>query len=369
LQQEFGLQALEAAFRLGAVTGAGADFIMLSPENNQIGAWDMGAVPDWLPGRMHLSDEDARRQWERRWQHRLSPDPGLDLLRMIEEAEKGNLKALYILGENPMRSLPQPERLREAFRRLEFILVQDILAGETTRLADVVLPGAAFAEKAGSFTNLEGRIQSFDRVVSPPGAARADWEILLDLAGRMGDRARYDTLNAVQEEIRRFIPAYGALRGGGHAALAWANKSENFMENPPATAETQLPPIFIPPVRQPDADFPYMAILGTPRHHLGSGTRTSRSNRIRALAEDAGVEMTPEDVQSLGLTEGDRVHVTSRNGVITRVVCVSRQLGTGTLYVPLAVSGNDAMHLIPLSSMGSATSDGWRSCPVRVDKL
>ncbi|MCJ7830285.1 MAG: molybdopterin-dependent oxidoreductase, partial [Desulfobacterales bacterium] len=373
LQQRYALQILEAALRLsaltGGATGGGGDFFILSPENNQTGAWDMGAVPDWLPGRAHLSDEGARRQWERRWQRKLSPDPGLDLLRMIEETEKGNLKALYILGENPLRSLPQPDRLQETFRRLEFILVQDILAGETTRLADVVLPGAAFAEKAGSFTNLEGRVQSFDRAVPPPGAARADWEILLDLAGRMGDRARYDTLEAVQEEIRRFVPAYAALRGGGHAALAWADTPENQAGDPPTTAGSQVPPIFIPPVRKPDTDYPYTAILGSPRHHLGSGTRTSRSKRIRALAEDPVVEMAPEDAQSLGLAGGDRVRVASRNGAVTRAVCVSRRLSTGLLYVPLAVGGNDAMRLIPLSPMGSAAFDGWKSCPVRVEAL
>ena len=371
LQQRYALQTLEAALRLGALaggaTGGGGFFFILSPENNQTGAWDMGAVPDWLPGRAHLSDEGARRQWERRWQHKLSPDPGLDLLRMIEEAEKGNLKALYILGENPMRSLPQPDRLRSIFRRLEFVLVQDILAGETTRMADVVLPGAAFAEKAGSFTNLEGRVQSFDRAVPPPGDARADWEILLDLAGRMGDRARYDTLEAVQEEISRFVPVYASLRGGGHTALVWEGTPEKKTGGASTAPKEEVFPIFIPPVRKPDADYPYTAILGSPRHHLGSGTRTSRSHRICALAEEATVEIAPEDAQRLGLAGGDRVRVASRSGALIRVVRINRRLRTGILYVPLAVRGNDAMRLIPLSPIGSAASDGWKSCPVRVE--
>jgi formate dehydrogenase alpha subunit len=182
LQQKNALHTLGAIFNLSLLTGSlntpGGGIYVLARENNQIGAMDMGAMPNLLPGRRALTDEDARQYWEKEWKVKLSPDPGLNMARMIEAAEQGKLKALYVMGENPLRSLPQPQRVKLALSRLELLIVQDILKTETAQLAHVVLPGAAFSEKQGSFTNLEGRIQPFDAVTAPPGNAMADWEIL-----------------------------------------------------------------------------------------------------------------------------------------------------------------------------------------------
>ena len=151
---------------------------------------DMGTMPNLLPGRQALSDEEARQYWEKEWNVKLSPDPGLNMARMIEAAEQGKLKALYIMGENPLRSLPQPQRVKQALGQLELLVVQDILNTEAARLAHFVLPGAAFSEKQGSFTNLEGRIQPFNAVSAPPGNAMADWEVLDRLIVRMSQQGR-----------------------------------------------------------------------------------------------------------------------------------------------------------------------------------
>ncbi|MBW2409810.1 MAG: molybdopterin-dependent oxidoreductase [Deltaproteobacteria bacterium] len=159
LQQKNGMHTLGAIFNLSLLTGSlnnpGGGIYVLARENNQIGAMDMGSMPNLLPGRQALSDEEARKYWEKEWNVKLSPDPGLNMARMIEAAEQGKLKALYVMGENPLRSMPQPQRVKQALGQLELLVVQDILNTETARMAHFVLPGAAFCEKQGSFTNLE----------------------------------------------------------------------------------------------------------------------------------------------------------------------------------------------------------------------
>ena len=170
LQQKNAMHTLGAILNLSLMTGSlgstGAGIYVLAKENNQAGAMDMGASPDLLPGRQSLGDDMVRKKWEKNWKINLSPDAGLNMVRMIEAAEKGSLKALYIMGENPLRPLPQSDRVQKALQKLDFLVVQDIINSETAKIADAVLPGAAFSEKQGSVTNLEGRIQSFDPVVA-----------------------------------------------------------------------------------------------------------------------------------------------------------------------------------------------------------
>jgi Uncharacterized anaerobic dehydrogenase len=223
--QKNGSQCLEAMVNLSLMTGSlgdrGGGLYFLARENNQCGAEDMGAVPDCLPGHVSLKNDKGRNEWEGAWGTKLSPDPGLNFVRMIEEAEKGNLKALYIMGENPLRSLPQPERVRKALTNVEFIVVQDILDNETAKIAHVILPGAAPGEKGGSFTNLEGRIQGFEPAISPPGNAKPDWQILDLLAVKMKSPKPFGSLKSIRKEISHLIPLYADVGKEG----AWIKET------------------------------------------------------------------------------------------------------------------------------------------------
>ncbi|MBW1814350.1 MAG: molybdopterin-dependent oxidoreductase, partial [Deltaproteobacteria bacterium] len=202
LLQKYNSQSMEALLNLSLMTGSigyeGAGFYLLAAENNLIGAWDMGTVPDALPGRHFLKDESSRKLWEEAWKAEIPPDPGFNMVQMIKAAEEKNLKALYIMGENPLRSLPQTDRVLKALQNLDFLVVQDILAGETTSIADVVLPGSAFSEKGGSFTNIEGKIQTFSPVVSPPEGAKSDLEIL----GLLSEKMEHTGYGNTPEKVR-----------------------------------------------------------------------------------------------------------------------------------------------------------------------
>jgi predicted molibdopterin-dependent oxidoreductase YjgC len=373
LKQRYGMPSMDALLNLLLMTGSlGSErggLYIPARENNQLGAWDMGAVPDALPGRRDLGIESARKDWERAWQAKISPDRGLDVIRMVEEAEKGSLKALYIMGENPVRSLPQPERVRKSLELLDFLVVQDILLSETCKIANVVLPGAAFCEKAGSFTNMEGRIQSFEPVVSPPVEAKADWEILDLLAGKMGYAQHYGSLEKVRGEIARLIPMYGDLDGGEDPG--WVRQKGDRRLFDPDGEGTLIPFTPVVSIEHKDIndEYPFTAILGSQRFHLGSGTRTGQSGRIHDHEVNGELKLSPEDGASLKVQDGDSVRVESEHGFMEREIKLEKGLGEGLIFIPVAFNANDAMNLIGLTRLGESDSPGWQGCQVKVTKL
>jgi formate dehydrogenase alpha subunit len=373
LRQRYGMLSMDALLNLLLMTGSlGSErggLYISARENNQVGAWDMGAVPDALPGRRDLGGESARKDWKRAWQAKISPDRGLDVIRVIEEAEKGSLKALYVMGENPLRSLPQPERVRKALERTDFLVAQDIILSETCKIANVALPGAAFCEKAGSFTNMEGRIQSFESIVPPPGEAKADWEILDLLAGKMGYPQHYGSLEKVRAEIARFIPMYGDL--DGHEGPGWVGQKGDRRLFDPDGEGTLIPFTPVVPIEHNDIgdEYPFTAILGSQRFHLGSGTRTCRSDRIRDHGVKGEIELSHEDGAGLNLQDGDSVRVESEHGFIEREIRLEKGLKGGLIFIPTAFNLNDAMNLIGLSRLGEPDSPGWQECQVKVTKL
>ena len=372
VQQKNALHTLGALLNLALMTGSlaspGAGIFFMARENNQLGAMDMGATPDLLPGRLPLDDEAARRTWEKNWKVNISPDPGLNLVRIIEAAEAGSLKALYIMGENPLRALPQSGRIQKALEKLEFLVVQDILHNETVKIADIVLPGAAISEKQGSITNLEGRIQSFETVVSPPGKARPDWEILdLLAAGLDGGRA-FEKIEKIREEIRQMVPAYESLNGQSQSWLKPPADKSLFSDS---GVEDLIS--FYPVVSTEDdgdeKNFPYTAIVGSLRYQLGSGTRTGASNRIDGFDLAGQLEVSPHDSAELKVQNGDTVTLTSASGSISRKVRIDKSLGAGHLFVPTGYSNNDAMNLLPLTDITKAGSPGWKTVGVKVKKV
>jgi len=364
-QQRRGVQAMEAILNLAMMTGSlgrepGGLYVM-ARENNQVGAWDMGTVPHALPGRRPLDDDSRRREWERAWGVRISPDQGLNGVRMIEAAEKGNLRAMVIMGENPVRSLPQQERTAAALKGLDLLVVQDILHTETTRLADVVLPGAAFSEKGGSFTNMEGRIACFTPVVPPPGEAKPDWEILDRLGVKMGYPKAYGSLDAIRAEIARMIPMYAGLREDPGKAWTWIRETES-------TRPFRFSPLPSGDREEMDDDYPLTAILGSQRFHLGSGTRTGRSKRITEFGQNGEVVLSSMDGDRLDLKPGDRIRVQSPVGALIRGVRIDTTLQAGQIFVPTGFHENDAMNLIGLTGPGTGSWEGFKTCQVRLER-
>ena len=371
IQQKNALHTLGAILNLSLMTGSlgspGTGLFILARENNQLGAMDMGTAPNLLPGRQPLDNEAARKKWEKNWKTSISPDPGLNLVRVIEAAEKGSLKALYIMGENPLRALPESRRVKKALGKLEFLVVQDILHNETTQIADVVLPGAAISEKQGSITNLEGRIQTFQPVVSPPGKARPDWEILDLLAAELSAGKPYGSLEKIRGEIRQLVPTYESLNSHGHGWIKPTGAKALFKAQ-----EADEPISFYPVVSTEDdpddKNYPFTAIIGSLRYHLGSGTRTHSSDRIQGFDLAGQLEISRQDSVNLKVKDDDTVTVTSKSGSVTRKIRIEKSLSAGQIFIPTGFNGNDAMNLLVLSDITKPGSPGWKTCRVKIKK-
>jgi formate dehydrogenase alpha subunit len=396
-KQRQGEKIMDALLNLAMMTSsigyAGAGFHITTGESNIVGSWYMGTVPDALPGRRLLCEKKTQKEWEAVWGAELSLKPGLNMLQMIEAAEKGLLKAVYIMGENPLRALQEPERVRKAFERIPFIVCQDILQTETTAAAHIVLPGAAVAEKEGTFTNMEGRLQQFSPAILPPGDSRPDFEILSVLSQKMSGSPHPLSLDDIREEISRVLPMHTGNTQSSH--LVWikdfAQKDDARAEKPDSSIEPKFSDVFPLKRDTPDSEYPFTALLGSDRYHLGSGTRTSRSYRIATFENSAKIEpkqraqsphslkypdacggelqISLADAECLALKDGDAVRLTSKWGAISRAVRIQKRLSKGLVYVPGAYNHNDARCLIPLTPLFSEESSGWNYCRVKIEKI
>jgi formate dehydrogenase alpha subunit len=370
-QQKYGSHTLGAILNLSLITGslgrAGAGVYVLARENNQLGAMDMGAVPDLLPGRQFIGNDSARKKWEKNWKINISPDPGLNLVQMIEAAERGSLKALYIMGENPLRALPQTGRVQNALKNLEFIVVQDILNSKTAKIADVVLPAAAISEKEGSVTNLEGRIQSFKSVTSPPAKAKPDWEILDLLSAGLGNSNPYGSVDKIRQEIRHLVPMYGSLNGLDQTWIQTTSDKALFKVQG-AEGLITFYPVVSTEDDPADTEYPFTAIVGSQRYHLGSGTRTQASDRIQGFEFTGKLEISLQDGANLDLKDDDTIMVRSRFGVLKRKIRLKKALPPGHIFVPAGFSDNEAMCLFSLSDLTKPGSPGWKTCAVKLEK-
>jgi predicted molibdopterin-dependent oxidoreductase YjgC len=205
------LSIANLAMLTGNIGRPGTGVNPLRGQNNVQGACDMGALPDVFPGYQKIDNEDIRKKFEEKWDVKLSDKPGLTVVEMINAARDGKLKALYIMGENPMLSDPDINHVKEGLDALDFLVVQDIFLTETARLADVVLPGVSFAEKNGTFTNTERRVQRIHKVIEPLGEAKEDREIISELSKRFGYEMNYHTAGQIMDEIASVTPIYGGI--------------------------------------------------------------------------------------------------------------------------------------------------------------
>jgi formate dehydrogenase major subunit len=258
------------------------------------------------------------------------------------------VRAMYIMGENPIISDPDVSHAEAWFRGLEFLAVHDIFLTETARYADVVLPGAAFAEKTGTFVNTERRVQLFDKAVDPPGDARADLDILLDLSRRLGVPTPYADSAGVQHEIARVTPT---LRGVTHArlrqhraGLQYPVPDETHMGTAflfadafptPDGRATLVPVEYLPPAELPSEEYPFFLNTGRQMYHWHTGTMTRRAEGLDSREPVPVVEICAADALALGVAEGETVRVTSRRGSILIGVRISGRQAPGQVFIPM----------------------------------
>jgi formate dehydrogenase alpha subunit len=340
----------------------GTGFSPLRGQNNVQGACDMGALPNVYPGYQRVNDPVVKAKFETAWGCRLSDRIGLTVTELADAVLKGDIKGLYIMGENPMLSEPHLEHFRQALEKLEFLVVQDIFLSETAWMADVVLPGAAFAEKDGTFTNTERRVQRIRRAVLPPGEAKADWEIVSALAERVG-KARwnpaYQSAGQIMEEIASLTPIYGGIRFNrlDNGGLQWpcpdtSHPGTGFLyPDSFARGKGKFHAIdYIPPAESISRGYPLILTTGRILEHWHTGTMSRRANVLSELRPNGVVEMHPGDAARLKLSEGDLVTVASKRGQVEAPVHITEKSPPGIIFMsfhwreaPANILTNDAL--------------------------
>ncbi len=351
----------------------------LRGQNNVQGSTDMGCSPDSFPGYQKVENPAARERFEKLWGVSLSPKPGLKASEMVFEAEAGRLKALYVMGENPVISDPDVNHTIKALKNLELLVVQDIFMTETAELAHVVLPGACFAEKDGTFTNTERRVQRIRRAVKPPGEAREDSWIIMELSRRLGYEMPYNNIEEVFQEIGMAWPAmagmtYSRLEAGG---LQWPCPTTDhpgtrylFKGGFPRGKARFTVVKYRPPVEDPDEEYPFVLTTGRNLFQYHTGTMTRKVGPIEDVSGRPYIEINPDDALSLGIRDGDRVRVTSRRGQIEITARVTKRPQKGVVFIPFhyrEAAANvltNALALDPLCKIPE-----FKVATVRVEKL
>ena len=314
----------------------------LRGQNNVQGACDMGALPNVFPAYQPVANDEARARFEKVWNVTLSAKPGKTVVEIMEAAHRGEIKAIYIMGENPMLSDPDLSHVEAALKKLDFLLVQDLFLTETAQLAHVVLPSACFAEKDGTFTNTERRVQRIRKAVSAPGEAKPDWEIITEIANRLGCSMNYASSEEIMEEISSVTPSYGGITYERIAkeGIQWPcpntdHPGTKFLHKDKFTRGLGLFHAidYIPPAELPDKDYPMLLSTGRVLYHYHTGTMTRLAKGAMERYPESLVEIHPRDAERLGIGDGQMVRVASRRGTVEARAKVTTRSDQGMIFM------------------------------------
>jgi formate dehydrogenase major subunit/formate dehydrogenase alpha subunit len=346
-QHSHGSDNVFALANLTLMTGnLGKESAGLNPlrgQNNVQGSSDMGGSPDKYPGYQSVNTPAVKEKFEQLWGVTLSDKPGLTATEMIYAAEAGKVRAMYIMGENPVLSDPDVGHTIKVLSGLDLLIVQDIFLTETAELADVVLPGACFAEKEGTFTNTDRRVQRVRKAVNPPGEAREDLWIIRELSNRMGYEMKYNSAEDVFKEIGMAWPAmagmtYPRLDEGG---LQWPCPTEDHPGTPylfkggfPRGRGRFTTVKYRPSVEEPDDEYPFILTTGRQLFQYHTGTMTRRVDSINRVSPGPYVEINPDDALDMAIEDGMTVKVSSKRGEIKLSARVSKRPDRGVVFIP-----------------------------------
>ncbi|MHC4201802.1 MAG: molybdopterin oxidoreductase family protein, partial [Planctomycetota bacterium] len=380
-QHTTGTDNVLALANLAMITGnVGRESTGVNPlrgQNNVQGACDLGALANVYSGYQKVDDPAAREKFEKAWGAKLDDKIGLTVVEMIHAIEKGDVRALYVMGENPAMSDPNTNRTREALKACEFLVVQDVFLTETGELADVVLPGAVFAEKAGTYTNTERRAQLLRQALPPPGEARQDWQIICELASRIGYEMSYDSPSDIMDEIASVTPIYGGMSYAriDPSGLQWPCTSPDhpgtrFLHEGKFSRGLGKfhPTPFKEPDELPDEEYPFILSTGRVLYHFHTGTMSRKTEGLNEISGPV-VEINPEDAEALGVADCDTVEVASRRGKVRTRALVTCRPKKGVVFMPFHFHEAPANALTNDALDPIAKIPELKVCAVRVAKV
>ncbi len=384
-QHSHGTDNVLAISNLALITGnIGKPSTGVNPlrgQNNVQGACDMGALPNVYPGYQKVNDPAAKKKFETAWGTSLSDSPGLTHTEIFDAAHEGKIKAIYLVGENPILSEANASHAEEALKKLGFLVVQDIFLTETAKLADVVLPAASFAEKDGTFTNTERRVQRVRKAIAPVGDARPDWWITSQLAQKLGAKGfDFSDPQEIMEEIVTVTPSYQGisyerLENGG---LQWPCPAADHPGTPMLHTEKfptgsgkgKLTPLSYRPSEElPDDEYPLMLTTDRSLFHYHTGSMTRRVEGLEMLNGQELLKINPKDASQLGIADSEIVAIASRRGKVTAKTEVSNICPPGLVSLTFHFAETRTNLLTSPALDPMAKIPETKVCSVRVEKL
>ena len=328
----------------------------LRGQNNVQGACDMGALPNVYSGYQPVTDQKVRKVFEKEWGLAdLNDKVGLTVTEMIDAIDKGDIKALYVIGENPLVSDPDSRHVARAFKKLDFLLVQDIFLTETARLAHVVLPATSFAEKMGTFTNTERRVQLSRKAIAPLEGTLPDWKIICEISSRTGYSMDYNSPIDILDEINRVTPSYGGITysrlkdswgsswpcpNKDHPGTTFLHK-DKFVRGLGSFSVSE----YIPPAEDSDEEYPFTLLTGRIGFQFHTGTMTRKVSILEREAPKAVLEMNPNDARQLRIRDGSIVAVESRRGELHLPVLITPDIPESVVFSTFHYSENNINEL------------------------
>lgn len=367
------------ALSCGQIGRPSTGIMALRGQNNVQGASDLGPYPASLPGYQSILNPDARAKFSAAWGVAIKDKPGLKSVEMLDECTKGNFKGLFVLGYDIAQTDPNLHHVWKALEAVEFLVVQDIFHTETTRFADVILPGASFAEKDGTFTNGERRVQRVRKAITPL-AGMAEWQVLCKLSTLMGYPMHYHQPSEIMDEIATLVPIYGGISYDRieKKGIQWPCPTKDH----PGTT-TLYTDIFSRPGGKalfvaldhkesgevPDDEFPYVLITGRIREHYNNGSMTRRCKGIAEIVPEELVEINPKDAEAADIKSGNWVKISSRRGEVKVKARVTDRSRAGSLF--MTFHHRDALtNLLTSGHRDPVTgTPEYKACAVKLERL
>jgi formate dehydrogenase major subunit len=353
----------------------------LRGQNNVQGACDMGALPNVFPGYQKVDDPAARAKFESAWGGPLSGSPGLTHLEIFDAIDEGRIEAVYLVGENPVLSEANANHIKESLQKLKFLVVQDIFLSETAQFADVILPAGAFAEKDGTFTNTERRVQRVRKALEPIGDARTDGWITSEIARRMGARGfDFADSEAIMKEITSLTPSYGGIsydrleKGGlqwpcptgDHPGTPYLHK-ERF---PTPSGKARFVPLeYKPSAELPDEGYPLTLTTDRSLFHFHTSTMTRKAAGLEQLSGQELLNLHPADASRFGISDGEMLRVVSRRGQMTARAKVTDACLEGVVSSTFHFAESPVNELTNAARDPVAKTPETKVCAVRIEKV
>ena len=381
-QHTTGVDNVKSLANLAMLTGnVGRESTGVNPlrgQNNVQGACDMGALPGVYPGYQTVESLDLAAKFKKAWGSEMSQKAGLTLPDMLEGLSQGSVRGMYVFAENPVMSDPDSNHVVEALKKAELLVVQDIFLNETAKMADVVLPGASFAEKDGTFSNTERRVQMVRAAVPPVGDSRPDWVIIQEISNRFGYAMNYDSPSEIMDEIALVTPQYGGisydrLEGEG---LCWPCPDKDhpgtmFLHKGKFTRGLgHFHAIeYRSPAEVVDDEYPLWLTTGRTHVHFHTGTMTRNSPTLHAQMPEGFAEINPREAMTLGLGQGDELRLTTRRGSITTKAMITERVKPGLVFMPFHFIESCANVLTNPAHDPLVKIPEYKVCAVKAEKV